>query len=153
MAELLTASLVSPRYEADDHTASHRETFKEVMDIMDWIQRFGMYRFPQEPPRNSWLDWLPESHPLIPMRCVGLSTIGISASRLPQLPFQNGLLLTSLCGEWHSPNAHLCQHQSQLHCNKFSLQGNLIGHQPSFSVVSHITPVLICVLNLCVALV
>jgi len=63
-------------------------------------------RLPQEPPQNSRLDWLPKSHPLIPIRSIGLSTIGISASRLPQLPSRNGLLLTSLCGERHSPSAH-----------------------------------------------
>jgi len=43
MAELLTATLISRHYEADDHTASHRKTSKEVTDIMDWIQCFGMY--------------------------------------------------------------------------------------------------------------
>jgi len=43
MAELLTDTLISPHYEVDDHTASHKKTPKEVTDIMDWIQCFGMY--------------------------------------------------------------------------------------------------------------
>jgi len=43
MAELLTTTLISPHYEANDHTASHRKTPKQVTDIMDWIQCFGMY--------------------------------------------------------------------------------------------------------------
>ena len=43
MAELLTDTLISPHYAVDDHTASHKKTPKEVTDIMDWIQCFGMY--------------------------------------------------------------------------------------------------------------
>ena len=43
MAELLTDTLISPQYGADDHTASHKQKPKEVTDIMDWIQCFGMY--------------------------------------------------------------------------------------------------------------
>jgi len=43
MAELLTDTFISPHYEMDDHTASHKKKHKEVTDIMDWIQCFGMY--------------------------------------------------------------------------------------------------------------
>ena len=43
MAELLTDTLISPHCEVDDHTAGHKKTPKEVTDIVDWIQCFGMY--------------------------------------------------------------------------------------------------------------
>lgn len=43
MAELLTDTLIKPHYGAEDSTVSSQHKPKEVANIMDWIQCFGVF--------------------------------------------------------------------------------------------------------------
>ena len=43
MAELLTDTLLSLNYIAEDYSPSHKQKPKEVTDMLDWVQCFGVY--------------------------------------------------------------------------------------------------------------
>ena len=43
MAELLTDTLISADYVTEDDPKSHKQKRKEVSDILEWVQCFGVY--------------------------------------------------------------------------------------------------------------
>ena len=43
MAELLTDTLSSSEYLVENDSQSHKQKLKEVTDILDWVQCFGVY--------------------------------------------------------------------------------------------------------------
>ena len=51
MAELLTDTLSSPEYIAEVNSQSHKQKPKEVTDILDWVQCFGV-PWPSSPSKS-----------------------------------------------------------------------------------------------------